>query len=400
MAGVREVKVHSLIDKVYYKLNLQNAWEMVRENKGAPGVDWESVQRFEEQLGENLEEIHQRLKADTYEPQPVRRVWIPKPDGKQRPLGIPTVRDRVIQQALRLRLEPIFDGHFSESSYGFRKGKSAHQALGDVMFSIGKGKKWIVEVDIQGYFDTINHEKLIDLVAERVADGRVLELLRKMLRSGVMEELGFRKTTTGTPQGGVISPLLANIFLDYYDQEMARAGFRVIRYADDFVIICEKKSQALIALEKTKKILEEELGLKVHPTKTRIVHATQGFEFLGYFIKQAHSLYAIPRIKAIKGFKDKVRGITKRMRPMKIAEMIKELNRVIVGWGNFFKLGNVKSLFWRLDCWIRRRVKAFKAKRWGSIHPVWYTSRFMHNCLGLKALYHIKVTSNSNFRIG
>lgn len=394
MTGVRKVKAHSLIDKVYYKLNLMNAWEMVKVNNGASGVDRESIKQFEERLEENIEKIHQEIKGDTYEPQPVRRVWIPKADGRQRPLGIPTVKDRVVQQALRIRLEPIFDTDFVESSYGFRKGKSAHQALGDVMFSIGKGKKWVVEVDIQGYFDTIDHEKLINLVAEKVADGRVLELVRKMLKAGVMDEFGYRKVTTGTPQGGVISPLLANIFLDYYDQKMAQEGFRVIRYADDFVIVCEKKSQALVVMERTKKILEGELGLKLHPDKTRIVHATQGFEFLGYFIKQAYSLYAIPRIKAVKGFKEKVRSITRRCRPMRITEMVKELNRVIVGWGNYFRLGDVKRLFWRLDCWIRRRIKAFKSKRWSSVYPVYYTSRFMHNCLGLKALYRIKVAVN------
>lgn len=397
MTEVRKVKAHSLIDKVYYRLNLLNAWEMVKKNHGAPGIDWEGIQEFEEKREPNIEEMHRGLREDTYQPQPVRRVWIPKSDGRQRPLGIPTVRDRVVQQALRLRLEPIFDPDFVESSYGFRKGKSAHQALGDVMCSLAKGKKWVLEVDIQGYFDTIDHEKLLDLVAEKVADGRVLELIRKMLKSGVMEELKYRAVTTGTPQGGVISPLLANIFLDYYDQKMAKEGFRVVRYADDFVIICEKKSHALVALEKTKKILEQELGLKLHPTKTRIVHATQGFEFLGYFIKQAYSLYAIPRIKAIKGFKDKVRKITARLRPMRITEMIKELNRVVVGWGNYFRLGNVKGLFWRLDCWIRRRVRAFKSKRWGTIHhPVNYTSRFIHNSLGLKPLYRIKVTGTNN----
>lgn len=396
MEEIRKHKVHSLIDKVYYRLNLTNAWEMVRKNQGAAGVDWESIKKFEEKLEENIERIHQNLKGDTYEPQPVRRVWIPKPDGRKRPLGIPTVRDRIVQQALRLRLEPIFDPYFSESSYGFRKGRSARQALGDIMYGLTEGKNWVLEVDIQGYFDTIDHERLIDLVAERVADGRVLRLIRKMLKAGVMEDFRCRKETTGTPQGGVISPLLANIFLDYYDQKMSQKGFRVIRYADDFVIICEKKSHALTALEYTKKILEGEMGLELHPAKTKIVHVTQGFEFLGHFIKQGRSLYMIPREKAIKAFKDRVRSITKRSRPMRLTEMVKELNRVVVGWGNYFRWGNVKRLFWRLDCWVRRRVKAFKAKRWCVRYLDKYTSGFIHNCLGLKSLYRIKLLATCN----
>lgn len=386
-------KVHTLIKQVYYRLNLMNAWDKVKANNGAGGVDGVDIEEFEQRLEENLACIEGELKADSYEPKPVRRVWIPKPNGDKRPLGIPTIRDRLVQQAIRIRLEPIFDPKFEESSYGFRRGRSTHQALGDVAMSIAKGKKWILEVDIKGYFDTIDRDKLMYFIGERISDGRVLRLIEKFLEAGVMEDYHLSKTQRGTPQGGTLSPLLANIYLDYYDKKMRANGFRVIRYADDWVIPCRTQKEAQRALELTRGVIEQDLRLQLHPEKTKITHIKEGFAFLGFLFKEGYSLYQFPTIKAIKAFKSKVREITRRLRPLKLSEIVRQLNEVIRGWGNYFRLGNVKHLFWRLDCWIRWRIRAFRTKCWA-----WwntrvgkkYTSRFIHQELGLVSLYSLK----------
>ena len=247
-----------------------------------------------------------------------------------------------------------------------------------------------MEVDIEGFFDTIDQEKLIDLVAERVADGRVLKLLRQMLQSGVMEEMRVHRQTTGTPQGGVISPLLANIYLNRYDWRMGQAGYRVVRFADDLVTCCETKEEAYRALQLTREILEGELHLRLHPGKTRVVHVSEGFEFLGFYFGWGDSFYMTPREKAVKKFREKVKEITRRNRPMKFQEMIRDLNRVIVGWGNYFRYGKCKRMFWRLEKWIRRRVIAFKAKRWKTRLWEKITVRDLYFTFGLKSLYQIQ----------
>lgn len=390
---VKETKAHTLIKQVYYRLNLVNAWDRVRVNKGSGGIDGIEIEEFAQHLEDELKVIEEQLKNDSYRPQPVKRVWIPKPDGGRRALGIPTIRDRVVQQAIRIRLEPIFDPKFVESSYGYRRGRSAHQALGDVAMCIVQGNKWVVEVDLKGYFDTIDHDRLMGFIAERVSDSRVLKLIKKFLQAGVMEDFKFRKVTTGTPQGGTLSPLLANIYLDYYDKKMRANGYRVIRYADDWVIPCRSRREAQRALKLTRKVIEQDLRLRLHPDKTTITYIKQGFEFLGYLFKEGYSLYAFPTVKAIKAVKQKIRKITRRRRPLKVSEIIRQLNEVIRGWGYYFRLGKVKHLFWRLDCWIRWRIRGFITKRW-----TWwrtsvgkkYTSRFIHQELGLVSLYSIK----------
>jgi len=358
----------------------------VKANKGAGGVDKESIGEFEENLEGNIEKIHRGLKEDKYRPQPVKRVWIPKPNGEKRGLGVPTVRDRVVQQAMLIRLEPIFEPTFMESSYGFRPNRSAHQAIDEVSMWLKKGHWWIMEADIKGYFDNIPHEKLIDFVAERVSDGRVLRLIRSFLKAGVMEELKVKEQVRGTPQGGVISPLLANIYLNYYDQKMLKEGFKVVRYADDFVVMCRTEREAKRAKKLTRKILEEELELQLHPTKTRITHISEGFEFLGFLFKRGYSIYIYPRNKAIKAFKDKVRQITRRKNPYRMLEMVRRLNKLIIGWGNYFRKSYARKLFRKLDRWVRRRVRAFRAKRWRSENWRKYTNEFLSDYVGLRSL--------------
>ena len=361
----KKFKHHSLIDKVYKRLNLYIAFEKVKANKGAGGIDGVSLDEFEKNLDKNLEETHRLLYEDRYVPKPVRRVYIPKPNGDQRPLGIPTVRDRVVQQALLNRLEKIFEAKFKDCSYGFRPGRSPLQAIQKVEEYLKVGYQWVVEVDIEKCFDTVDHEKLIDLVAEEIADGRVLRLIRLFLKSGVMEELKIEHPATGTPQGGVISPLLTNIYLHPYDEEMTQAGYKVIRYADDILIMCRSKQEAEKALSRTREILEEQLNLRLNAEKTRVAHKSQAFEFLGYQFGYGYSDYKIPRKPAVEKFKDKIRWLTRRNQPKSMFQVVKELNPVIRGWRNYFKYGCSKRIFWELDCWIENRLRAYKVKRWG-----------------------------------
>lgn len=361
----KKLKHHSLIDKVYKRLNIHIAFEKVRVNKGAGGIDGVSLGEFERNLDSNLEEIHRLLYEDKYQPQPVRRVFIPKPNGDKRPLGIPTIRDRVVQQALLNRIGKIFEAKFMDCSFGFRPDRSALEAIQKVEEYFREGYQWVVEVDIKSFFDTVKHEKLIDLVAEEIADGRVLRLIRSFLTSGIMGEMGMKYQTTGTPQGGVISPLLANIYLHPYDEKMTAEGYKVVRYADDVIILCKEKQDAERALERTKRIIQTELGLTLNEEKTRIIHKSQRFEFLGYLFGRGYSDYKMPRQRAIDNFKNKVRRITRRQQPKRLERVISELNPVIRGWRNYFIHGNCKKLFWELDCWIERRLVAFKVKAWG-----------------------------------
>jgi len=361
----KKLKHHSLIDKVYKRLNLSIAFEKVKANKGAGGVDRVSLEEFERNRDFNLEEIHRLLYEDKYQPQPVRRVSIPKPNGDRRPLGIPTVRDRVVQQALLNRIGKIFEAKFKDCSFGFRPDRSAQQAIQRVEEYLAQGCQWVVEVDIKSFFDTVKGEKLIDLVAEEIADGRVLRLIRAFLKSGVLDEMETRHKATGMPQGGVISPLLSNIYLHPYDEKMTAEGYQVVRYADDVVILCRDKQEAERALERTRRILQAELGLRLNEEKTRVIHKSQPFEFLGYLFGRGYSDYKIPRKRAIDSFKAKVRWITRRQQPRKVEEVIRELNLVIRGWRNYFIYGNCKRIFWELDCWIENRLRAFEVKSWG-----------------------------------
>jgi len=367
-------KAHSLIGQVYDPRNLRRAWERVRKNRGAGGVDRISIGRFEEDHGRYLTVLQQRLADGRYRPRPVRRVEIDKPgSAAKRPLGIPTVVDRVCQQALRQVLEPIFEPTFSGVSFGFRPGRSAHAAMRRIWGQLQAGGKWIVDGDIADFFGTISHDRLVALVAERVADSKVLGLIRQTLEAGALRDGVYESAVAGTPQGGVISPLLSNIYLHVFDEWMERAGFQLTRYADDWLIVCRTRAEAERALASACAVLEGELGLRVHPEKTRIVHVSQGFEFLGYKIglgrglrfKQGGSgLYAIPRQRSVDRFKDKVRALTRRRIAVPLEELIRDLNLVIRGWGMYYRRANVRRLFNRLNMWIVRRIWGWRFKRW------------------------------------
>ena len=375
-------KWHSLIDKVWNWKNLNEAWGKVKQNRGAGGIDEVSIEEFERNLEQNLNEIQRLLRQDRYKPNPVKRVYIPKPDGKQRPLGIPTIRDRVVQQALKNVIEPIFEAEFRDSSFGYRPGKSAKQAIEQIETVRDEGHEWVVDADIKAFFDTVNHEKLIDAVAERISDGRVLRLIRAFLEANVMEEGQERaKNIIGTPQGGVISPLLANIYLHYFDERMAELGYEVVRYADDFLVLCGSEEEAEEAISHVKEILEE-LELTLHPQKTKIKNFSEGIDFLGFTVYVSHK---VPQKEAVRKYKEAVRRATRRNLPINLEMVIQGLNPVVIGWGNYFKIANVNWLYKGLDGWTRMRLRAFKEKRKSYNSNRRILNAFLRN-LGLKSL--------------
>src|SRR6266568_4063779 len=284
-------KAHSLIGQVYDPRNLARAWERVKQNKGAGGVDRVTVTRFEENREHYLGLLHQKLKDGSYQPRPVRRVEIDEPGSTtKRALGIPTVMDRVCQQAVVQVLEPIFEPTFRDENFGFRPGRSTHMAMRRIWRQLKAGNSWVVDADIADFFGTLSHSTLVDLVARRVADGKVLRLLWQFLEAGVLRDGQVEPTLTGVPQGGVASPLLSNVYLHVFDEKMAEAGFALTRFADDWVITCKTRRDAERALASARAVLEGELGLRVHSDKTRIVYVAQGFEFLGYKIKRGRGM--------------------------------------------------------------------------------------------------------------
>ncbi len=355
---------HTLIDKVFAPKNLRLALETVTARRGAPGVDGQTTEAVKARAEEEIALIARLLQEGRYEPEAVRRTWIEKLGSREkRPLGIPTVRDRIVQSALLHILEPIFERDFAEGSYGFRPGRSARQAVEVVEQSLARGCTWVVDADLKGYFDSIPQEKLLDCVREKVADGRVLALLEKFLKQGVMETgKGWEPTSQGTPQGAVISPLLANIYLHSLDHEMARRGRQMTRYADDFILLCHSETEAQEALAEVRQWVEA-AGLTLHPEKTRIVNTAAGesFEFLGWHFERG---YKWPREKSQQKFKETIRQRTKRRNGQSLPKIITGLNRVIRGWGKYFQ-GGVRNVPQKLEKWVRMRIRSILRRRDG-----------------------------------
>ncbi len=384
--GVNGGKWYSLMDKVCSMQNLMDAFTRVKANKGSAGVDHQSVAHFGKHLEANLQEIHTWLIEGIYYPQSILRVWIPKPGSKEkRPLGIPTVRDRVVQTALRNVLEPIFERDFSDRSYGFRPGLGCHHAIGRVSALLEQGYTYVVDADIRSYFDTIPHAALLSLVESKVSDGKVLSLLKSYLGQGVIDTVAEWRPDEGTPQGAVISPLLANIYLDPLDHMMEELGIEMVRYADDLVILCKSQEDAEAALQKLGDWTTR-AGLTLHPVKTRIVDALiEPFEFLGFRFEKGK--YLNVRDKSLKKLKDTIREKTPRANGRSLQAIIHDLNMSTRGWFGYFKYCDGR-IFRDLDGWIRMRLRSILRGRDGRRgvgrgidHNIWPNAFFEHHGL-------------------
>jgi len=387
--GVKGGKWYSLMDKVYKMANLRSAFKKVKGNKGAAGVDHQTVEMFEKRLEKNLEKLQIALKSGSYKPQRIKRRNIPKPGKRQetRPLGIPTVRDRVAQTALRNVLEPIFEMEFAAQSYGFRPKRGCKDALRRVTTLLECGYTWVIDADLQSYFDTIAHDKLVQLIKEKIVDTKVLALLDEYLKQEILEGLHSWIPERGTPQGAVVSPLLSNIYLNPLDHLMAAQGYEMVRYADDFVVLCKSEQACQQAM---KKLMEwtKDAKLILHPEKTKIVDSKgEGFDFLGYHFRKNKRW---PSKKSMKRLRSKIRPKTKRTNGTSMGKIIKEVNKTTTGWFEYFKHSN-RATFKTVDGWIRMRLRSILRKRnkgkgrgQGKDHFRWPNSYF--GALGLFSL--------------
>jgi RNA-directed DNA polymerase len=359
--GVKGNKWFSLIDKVISTDTMIASWERVEKNQGSAGVDKVTIEKFGARYMEYIAEIQKEIRETTYKPLQIMRKYIPKGDGKMRPLGLPCVKDRIVQGAIKLIIEPIFEYEFSESSYGFRPGRGCKDALRKVQENLELGYTHVVDADLQSYFDTIPHDKLMERIQERIADGRVLDLIQGFLKQEILEECKEWVPTSGSPQGAVLSPLLANIYLHPLDKLLEENKFRMVRYADDFVIMCKTKEEAQNALNLVKEWVNKN-GLILHPDKTHIGDCNnlgEGFEFLGYRFEKGQRHV---RKKSLNKFKDKIRSLTKRNNGFSMSFIIDKLNSVLRGWFGYFKHAHPWT-FERLDGWIRRRLRAILKRR-------------------------------------
>jgi len=406
-----------LYDKVCREDVLLAAYVQVKANKGAPGIDHQNFDDIEQGIGvgQYLSNIREKLINKRYKPLPVRRVYIPKPDGSLRPLGIPIITDRVVQAAVKIVIEPLFEAIFKDCSYGFRPQKSAHLALREIYKWLNFGCRWVVDADLKSYFDTIPHDKLLLSVRSKVIDHSVVKLIELWLKAGVMEDLQVRANTTGTPQGGVISPLLANLYLHWLDQTWEKKGFgerihdaHLVRYADDFVILCKQRPEHYLAQAK---VVLDRLSLTLNTQKTRIVNAEkEPFNFLGHkFAVQPSKLdgkrktYYYPSPKAMRSVKKKIQGVVRTGQHLDLPWLIKErVNPILRGWGNYFKTGNSRKHFlsianytvWTLCIMLRKKHKK-RSKGWRDHPPSWF-----YDYQGLFKLYSLSAVGDEGKRYG
>jgi len=359
--GVKGGVWFSLMDKVYHRRTLEAAWAKTASNHGSPGVDGLTIERYEKDVESHLTRLAEKLKDGSYRPQAIRRTYIPKADGRKRPLGIPTVADRIVQGAIRQVIEPIFEREFARHSYGFRPGRGCKEALRRVDEFLKAGYRYVVDADLQSYFDTIPHEPLLERIGERIADGRVLGLLRMFLEARIMEAMASYTPAAGAPQGAVLSPLLSNVYLNPLDHRMAQQGYEMVRYADDFVILCQTREEAAAALDEVRSWTAQ-AGLTLHPEKTRIADTqTEAFEFLGYRFDQGRRW---PRDKSKRKLRERLQPYLRRTSGVSLQATIGKINPTLRGWFGYFKHADRRGLY-DVDRWVRMRLRSILRKRLG-----------------------------------
>ena len=355
-----------LMEKILSGKNLQIAIKKVKQNKGTPGVDKMTIQEVEEWFNQYRDDVVQQIMNKKYRPMPVKRVYIPKPNGKQRPLGIPTVVDRVIQQSMLQVLSEIYEPIFSEHSYGFRPKRSAHMAMEEVLYYLNEGYEWIVDLDIEKFFDTVNHDKLISILRENVNDNKTLHLIRAYLRAGVLDKGLIKSTTVGTPQGGPISVILSNIYLDKFDKELESRNLRFVRYADDCIIFVKSEMSANRVMKSVTSWLERKLFLKVSATKTKVVRPTKG-QFLGFtFYKNGENWKCIPTKDRKKRLYEKIKVVLSRRHAVArpLSTTFTKVNQIVRGWINYFKVGSIKLFLDKFGQWLRHKIRCIIIKQW------------------------------------
>ena len=366
---VTNVKTDSLLEQILSSENLNEAFLQVKRNKGAEGVDGMKVNELNEHLKANGDEIKERIRNRKYKPQPVRRVEIPKSDGGVRNLGVPTVTDRFIQQAISQVLTPIYEKQFHDNSYGFRPGRCAEMAIIKGLEMMNDGYSWIVDIDLEKFFDTVSHDKLMNIISKTIEDGDVISLIRKFLVSGVMIDDEYKETIIGTPQGGNLSPLLSNIMLNELDKELEERGLNFVRYADDCIILTKSEKAANRIMISITKFLEEKLGLKVNVNKSK-VDRPNGIKYLGfgfYYDKLSHQFKAKPHQISVKKLKEKLKQLTSRSWGVSTSHRVMKLKQLIVGWVNYFKIGQIKTLCRELDKHLRFRLRMCIWKQWKTV---------------------------------
>ena len=390
-----------LMDKILSQKNLQEAMKRVKSNKGASGIDKMSVEEIDEYFSKHIEEIKTSIWEKKYRPRAVKRVYIPKPNGKKRPLGIPVVVDRVIQQAVAQVFSELYDECFSEHSYGFRPNRSAHQAMEEVLFYLNEGCEWVIDLDIEKYFDTVNHDKLISILREKVKDDVTLHLVRSFLRAGIMEDGIIRRNEEGVPQGGPLSPILSNIYLDRFDKELESRGLRFVRYADDCNIFVKSEMSANRVMKSVSSWLERKLFLKVNMTKTKVVRPSNS-SFLGFtFWRNKDGWKSKPTYDRKQKLCKKIKEVLcrKKASTLPLSTVFTKVNQIVRGWINYFRIGSMKTFLTELGEWLRHKIRVIILKQWKKPKRIYTNLQSLNRILKLN-IPDERIYSTANTRLG
>ena len=390
-----------LMDKILSQKNLQEAMKRVKSNKGASGIDKMSVEEIDEYFSKHIEEIKTSIWEKKYRPQAVKRVYIPKPNGKKRSLGIPVVVDRVIQQAVAQVFSELYDECFSEHSYGFRPNRSAHQAMEEVLFYLNEGCEWVIDLDIEKYFDTVNHDKLISILREKVKDDVTLHLVRSFLRAGIMEDGIIRRNEEGVPQGGPLSPILSNIYLDRFDKELESRGLRFVRYADDCNIFVKSEMSANRVMKSVSSWLERKLFLKVNMTKTKVVRPSNS-SFLGFtFWKNKDGWKSMPTYDRKQKLCKKIKEVLcrKKASALPLSTVFTKVNQIVRGWINYFRIGSMKTFLTEFGEWLRHKIRVIILKQWKKPKRIYTNLQSLNRILKLN-IPDERIYSTANTRLG